>query len=211
MDKIKLQVNEWKNSNVQVFWGEIAPCDHVVQIYENDNFFLNTLEGFAGCGLLSGDSVVIIATQNHLDSLNQRLRSQNLDLDTLIKTERYFPLEATETLSKFMVNNWPDEKLFENYVSAIITRATKGNRKVRAFGEMVAVLWAQGLNGATLRLEHMWHNLYNKKKFSLYCAYPRNGFTQGAHDSMDAICKAHTKIIDGQSHPSTEIYYKSIL
>ena len=70
MDKINLRIEEWKNSNIQVFWGEIAPCDHVVQIYENDTVFLNTLEGFAGSGLLSGDSVIIIATKEHLSSLN---------------------------------------------------------------------------------------------------------------------------------------------
>jgi hypothetical protein len=34
MEKVNSKVNEWENSNVQIFWGEIAPCDHLVQIYE---------------------------------------------------------------------------------------------------------------------------------------------------------------------------------
>src|ERR1700739_1852575 len=98
MDNIRLRVHDWKNSNVQVFWGEIAPCDHLVQIYDNDKIFLDTLEGFAGCGLLSGDSVIIIATKEHLLELDIRLRKQNFDTDALINEDRYFPLEATETL-----------------------------------------------------------------------------------------------------------------
>jgi hypothetical protein len=208
MDKIKLQVNEWKNSNIKVFWGEIAPCDHLVQIYENNTIFLNTLEGFAGSGLLSGDSVVVIATKDHLASLNERLKKQGFDLDHLIKTDHYFPLDAHDTLSRFMINNWPDESLFEEYISQLVTRATTNNRKVRAFGEMVAVLWQQGHSGATVRLEHLWCRLHDRKQFSLYCAYPKNGFTQSAGDSLDTICKAHSKIIDGESRPSTEIYYR---
>jgi len=209
MDKIKLQVHEWKNSSIQVFWGEIAPCDHLVQFYDNDKVFLDTLEGFAGCGFLSGDSVIVIATRDHLVNLNERLKAQAFDIDALIESDRYFPLDASEALSKFMVNNWPDATLFDKYISQLITRATKDNRKVRAFGEMVAVLWQQGHGGATVRLEHLWCRLHDQKQFSLYCAYPKNGFTQSAIDSIDTICKSHSKIIDGQNRPSTEIYYRS--
>lgn len=209
MENMRLQVNEWNSTNIQVFWGEIAPLDHIVQFYEEDNHFLNTLEGFVGSGFLLGDSVIIIATATHLESLNERLRRQNFDLDHLIKSHRYFPLDANETLSKFMVNNWPDEELFEKYISSLIAVASKDNKKVRAFGEMVAVLWAQGLNGATVQLEFLWHNLHNTKPFCLYCAYPKNGFTQCKNESVDSICNIHSKIIAGHNHPSTEIYYKS--
>lgn len=34
-----LDTKDWEKTNMQVFWGEIAPCDHVVQIYENDEVF----------------------------------------------------------------------------------------------------------------------------------------------------------------------------
>lgn len=207
MENINFKVNDWKNSNVQVFWGEIAPCDHVVQIYENDSHFLNTLEGFAGNGILSGDSVVIIAKQLHLDQLQERLAKHGFDIDSLIKNDLYLPLEATDTLAKFMVNDWPDEELFNDFVFGILKRARKNGRKVRAFGEMVAILWEQGNNGATVRLENLWHNLHSMDSFSIYCAYPKSGFTRNYEDSISEICKAHSKVIDGQNRPSTEIYY----
>lgn len=211
IDTVNLEVNEWENSNIQVFWGEIAPCDHLIQIYENDKVFLDTLEGFAGAGFLAGDSVVIIATATHLKSLNDRLRKQGFDLETLSQQNRYMPLEANETLSKFMVNDWPDETLFKKLITGIIGDATKGNRKVRAFGEMVAVLWEKGLNGATVQLEHLWCDFHHKRNFTLYCAYPKNGFTQSATDSINTICKTHTKIINGRPGPATEIYYRAVV
>jgi hypothetical protein len=199
----------WKKSNMQVFWGEIAPCDHVVQIYENDQVFMHSLEGFVGSGFLAGDSVILIATTQHLKILEDRLKNQGFDIDALIDNDQYLALEVNEALSKFFVNEWPDENLFYAFVSGLIKRAQNHNRKVRAFGEMVATLWGKGHNGATVQLENLWNQLHKKDEFTLFCAYPKIGFTQDAIDSIETICSTHTKVIHGGARPSTEIYYKT--
>ena len=209
MEKVISKVEEWEKSNIQVFWGEIAPCDHLVQIYENDKIFLDTLEGFAGTGFLANESVIIIATSNHLSALNSRLVAQGFNLDALAATGQYFPIDVNDVFPKILINDWLDEKRFDSFVSNLINRAKKDNRKVRTFGELVAVLWAQGHCGVTVQMEHLWHQLYHKYTFTLYCAYPKVGFTQSAKDSIDTICKKHSKIIDGQSRPATDIYYKT--
>jgi hypothetical protein len=64
---------------------------------------------------------------------------------------------------------------------------------------MVALLWAQGHSGATVHLEHLWHALCAAESFALFCAYPKNGFTQDAAASMQEICEAHSKVI-GRAH-----------
>jgi hypothetical protein len=210
MSKQTLSISDWKNSNIQVFWGEIAPCDHLVQFYDTERNFLETLEGFAGCGLLSGDSVVVLATGEHLDQLNERLIRQGFDLQTMLATDQYITIDAEDALNAFMVNGWPDEKLFGEFVAGVLSRAQQQDRKVRAFGELVAVLWENGNSGATVHLENLWCGLHEKQNFTLYCAYPKSGFTQHAHDSIDTICKTHSMVIDGEARPSTEIYYRSV-
>lgn len=35
--------SEWKPIDSRIFWGEIAPFDHVVQIYEKEDDFLDLL------------------------------------------------------------------------------------------------------------------------------------------------------------------------
>jgi hypothetical protein len=208
MEKITC-AEEWETSNIQVFWGEIAPCDHLVQVYENDKIFLDTLEGFAGTGFLANDSVVIIATSKHLDALNARLRSQGIDLNALAEADQYIPIDAEDLLSILLVDGWIDEEIFNSFITDIVNRAKQRNGKVRAFGEMVAVLWAQGNCGATVQLENLWNQLHGKSPFTLFCAYPKTGFSQSATDSIDIICKQHAKVIDGYARPSTAIYYKS--
>ena len=186
-------------ANHEVFWGEIAPCEHSVQIYDDADVFLDSLEGFAAGGLRVGDGVVLIATSEHLAVLEERLATHGFDLDEARSTDQYIALDAEQTLSQFMVNEWPDERMFERLVTDVLTRAGKGGRRVRAFGEMVAIMWARGHNGATVRLEHLWHGLCQKEAFSLFCAYPRSGFTKDADESIREICATHSRVIASQN------------
>lgn len=181
----------------EVFWGEIAPCDHFVQIYSETGIMLDTLEQFVSEGLRSGDSVIVIATPIHRNTLEARMRSKGFDLDGLIASGRFIERDAAAVLAHFMVNGWPDEALFRNTIGGLLGPTRAGGRRVRAFGEMVAVLWAEDKHAATVRLEHLWHQLCEEEKFSLFCAYPKIGFTQDVHESISAICDAHSRVVAG--------------
>lgn len=183
--------------DIDIFWGEIAPCEHLVQIYEQDDVFLDSVEGFVAGGIRAGDSVIAIATPSHLAALDERLRERDIDLDAAIAADQYIPLDAEKLLSKFIVAGWPDEELFEEVIRGLLTRARQSGKRVRAFGEMVAVLWSRGHNSATVRLEHLWHKFCRAEAFSLFCAYPKCGFTKDADASMREICAAHSRVIPG--------------
>lgn len=173
----------------------MSPCEHLVQIYEDDDSFLEMLEGFVAGGLHSGEGVVVIATPAHLSSLNRRLSKSGVNVGKAMERDQYLALDAEAMLSIFMVNGWPDEELFNNFVAGILRRAKQGDRPVRAFGEMVAILWAQGNSGATVRLEHLWQDLCEEQNFTLFCAYPKCGFTRDAAQSIEDICATHTRVI----------------
>lgn len=178
-----------------MFWGEIFPSDHFVQIYEDETVFLDTLEGFVAGGLQSDDGVILISTDAHLNALELRLIEKGFNLEAARANDQYFALKAEEVLERFMVKSWPDDKLFGDVVSELIARAKGDGRKVRAFGEMVAILWARGDQGATVRLEHLWNQLCQRDKFSLFCAYPKAGFTRNATESIKEICEAHSRVL----------------
>lgn len=182
-------------SSAEVFWGEIAPCEHLVQIYDHGDSFLDSLEGFVAGGLRAGEGVVLIATPIHRSAMQERLGALGFDLGLARNEGRYIDLDAEEALAKFMHDGWPDENLFSWFVADLLAQAGKGGRRVRAFGEMVALLWANGHNGATVRLEHLWHRLCQNEAFSLFCAYPRSGFTRDADASILEICNAHSRVI----------------
>ena len=184
-----------QHRGIEDFWGEIPPSEHLVQIYQDDGVILDALEGFGGGGLRTGDCVLVIATAAHLRALEARLTAQGVDVWAARGRDQYIPLDAEDALAQFLVKGWPDAELFEQLVTDLLARARRNGRRVRAFGEMVALLWGQGHNGATVRLEHLWHRLCQTEGFSLFCAYPRIGFTQDAEASIRDICALHSKVI----------------
>lgn len=210
METLKIYNEDWIKVSDQVFWGEIAPCEHVVQIYEDDEVFLDLLSGFVSGGVTAGDAVIVIATTAHLTGLNERLDRLGFSISHLISKKQFFPLDAEKTLSRFMINDWPDENLFNRTVSELLVNARVNGRQVRAFGEMVAILWAKGHVGATVRLEHLWSKFCENEAFCLFCAYPQSGFTQDASESVMHICGAHSKMIAGITKGKTDIFYKDI-
>src|SRR5690606_10611044 len=122
---------------LEVFWGEISPCEHMVQFYENDGVFLDTLEGYVLGGLRAGEAVIVIATRQHIDSLERRLSRQGADLAAARGGDQYIVVEAEQVLDRFMINQWPDDDLFHEFVGELLARAKFGGRRVRAFGELV--------------------------------------------------------------------------
>jgi hypothetical protein len=190
-------VSQIKNPRTNAFWGELVPNDHSVQIYRDDDAFLGALEGFVGSGLRSGESVIVIASAAHLHDLEKRLRGTWIDLDRARWEDRFIPVLAQETLSRFMVKGKPDETLFRQTASQLLARARGNGRKVRAFGEMVAILWAEGNQDAAIRLEHLWTKLQSTEQFPLFCAYPRAHFKMDAASAIESVCAAHSRVIPG--------------
>jgi DcmR-like sensory protein len=162
------------------FWAQIAPCDHILQVYQRPGELLDSLESFVAGGLRAGEGVLVVATQEHLCALVDRLVTVGIDVNEARSSEQYIDLDAEETLARFMRSGWPDEELFERLIADLLDRAGGDWRRVRAFGEMVAVLWARGQSSATVRLEYFWQRLCREKGFSVYCAYPQSGFTPHA-------------------------------
>jgi hypothetical protein len=202
-----MSTTEWQQSNIQHFWGKIAPNEHLVQIYDDTISFLNSLEGFVGSGILAGESVIVIATDKNLQSLNKRLLQQGFNLNKLISDDQYLMLNAEELLENFMEGESPNEIRFTKLITGILSRAKKNGRKARAFGEMVAILSAKGNSKGTLELENLWNKFLEAESFSLFCAYPRFSMTTTGRQH---ICSAHTKIISGSGGPSTQVFYKTI-
>ncbi len=198
----------WKHSNADIFWGDIAFYDHVLQVYENEEVFIEALAGFINTGIQIGDCCVAIVTPEHLELLNSHLRSYGSSIEKLIAEDRYVPLNASELLSKIMVDGSIDEALFANVTVPIFDKCRNTKRWIRAGGEMVGLLVEQGNWSAALHLEQLWNKLHGQDKFSIFCGYAKSVFAKASRPQIDLIYAQHTKLISGSHNQSHEIYYK---
>jgi PAS domain S-box-containing protein len=177
-------------------WGEANGSAHVVQFYDDEAFPLDAIGRFVGPALGAGEACLIIATAPHHAQIARQLAARGFDLSALSEQGRYVALDAAETLSRFMVDGWPDERRFVEVVGATVARAVAAGQvpHVHAFGEMVALLCAEGRPEAAIRLEELWNDLAKTLSFSLLCAYPLAAFraqTYGA--TLLRICGAHSR------------------
>jgi PAS domain S-box-containing protein len=176
---------------------------HAVQFYKDDSFLLEQLVQFLGPPLSAGNSVLLIATEAHRDSLLAHLRSCGTDFAPALAGGRFLLLDADETLAEFMVNGQPDPARFEHALSdrmaRLVSAAAGTNPQVFAFGEMVASLWEDGNRQAALRLEQIWNGLAEKYKLQLLCAYPMRLFSQAQdRESLLEICSEHSHVIPAE-------------
>ena len=185
-------------------WRDNDQQAHIVQFYEDDDFLVTEVSRFIGTALGSGDCGILIATKAHRDGVAQRLASLGLDTSVAIAQGRYVTLDAAETLAKFMIGGQPDLERFNSVIGEVIVRVKKnvGERaRVAAFGEMVALLWAEGMKDAAIRLEQLWNSLADTHSFSLLCAYPMKGFSQGSHsEPFLKICQEHSSVLPAESY-----------
>src|SRR5262249_4642537 len=136
--------------NAGASWDERRSHAHSVQFYQDDDFLLDGLSRFIGAALLAGDSALVLATRSHREGLARRLTSRALDLTPAITRRRYLSLDAAETLSTFMVDGLPDGERFSRVIGSVIAQLAAAAQpedehpRVAAFGEMVALLWAEG-------------------------------------------------------------------
>ena len=206
MFESNLRQGRWKKSRSDFFWGEIAVCDHILHVYKSESDFVNVLFGFVQSGLEDGEGVILFATDEHLKLLHEKLNASGIDYGKVINTH-YFPMDAYTTLSKFIVQEWPDEKLFMEFATALLKKVRGYNRKIRAFGEMVAVLMETGNKEATIELERLWNKFCEMELFCLYCAYPTNCFGTDQPESFQHICSSHTKVLAPQQPSSLDVLY----
>src|SRR4051794_25805297 len=182
-------------------WKDMGKSEHFVQFYEHDTFLLESIVGFISAGLQQGEAAVVIATREHLKQLEQHLSNNGLELEKARALGLYYPLDASETLSRVMLKGLPDPGRFKKAVESVVAEATRGGRGLRAFGEMVALLWEDGKPEAAIQLEALWNDLGKKYCFALFCAYPLAGFSAEANSQpFTHICNAHTRVIPAESY-----------
>lgn len=181
--------------NSEILWSEIAPGEHIAQLYANDSDLVDTLTGFVQGGLNLGESAIVIATRERLRALYHGLPDAGVDMQRVLLEDRFITLDANVVLSSFLVNDWPDEQLFGSFVDALIQRAGRRKRRIRAFSEMASLLWSGGHQDATARLELLWSQFCQSRSFALLCSYPTAGFTNHPLESFVEICAAHTRLI----------------
>ena len=167
---------------------------HVVQFYGHDGELAERVADFLLAGLKNGGVAIVIATPEHRREFETRLAEAGANLTAARDDGAYLALDAGETLRTFMAADGLDGAAFDRVIGTLIRRAGAGGRPVCAYGEMVALLWDDGLVSDAVQLEAMWEELGRRHPFSLFCGYRADSVT-GEVDALAEVCRLHGEIV----------------
>ena len=182
-------------------WAELGDREHLVQFYEDSHTLVETLEGFIGGALRTNGAGIVIATREHFEALDEQLAASGIDVTAVKKSGQYVTIEADALLKQILANGWPQPDLFSITVGGLIDKAHARWGTVRAFGEMVGLLWEDGAPGAALRLETLWNELARTQAFALLCGYDVGQLRNGDRKLIGEICAVHGQASFDEDEP----------
>jgi signal transduction histidine kinase len=168
-----------------------AACEqlHAVDFYEDDQTLFARVGRFLSAGLEAGDRLVVIATCEHRDGIVAQL-DRDLFVNGLA-AGRIALLDAHETLEQLMVRDMISPDRFRAMIERLVAQPSADASRVRAFGEMVDVLWKAGNPSAALALEELWEEASQRFCFKVLCAYG-NFFAHSSAAELAAVRMRHS-------------------
>jgi hypothetical protein len=166
-----------------------------VRFYDNEASLCRIVAGFLSEGLALGQPALVIATPEHSLGIIAELRAREIDINAAQAADNLIVLDAEDTMSRFLIDGVPNRDKFFEVANSAIQRASRGrkDRQVRAYGEMVDILWRQGRDIAAIQLEMLWNQLGRLFGFSLLCGYAMGNFYKDA--SVQEVCRQHTHTV----------------
>src|SRR5688572_14181202 len=114
---------------------------HIDQIYQDLQFLTEAVSLYLGAGVFGKEGVIVIASKEHWLAFRRRLEEQGFHPDQAIQSGQLQFFDAEAMLSKFMIGGKPDWDLFQRLIGGVIERLREHYPTIRAYGEMVDVLW----------------------------------------------------------------------
>jgi len=179
----------------------ICDGEHFVQFYQEENLLIQTVARYVAQGFAQGHSSILVVTRAHRLAIEAKLAATGLNVQEYQRCGLYYAHDAAETLACFMVDGHPNPRRFRATIEPVIEVASQYGSSVRAFGEMVAILWAEGKKAAAIELEILWNDLMEQSSFALLCAYPVASFTEREQNrELRHICRAHHCVIPHEDY-----------
>jgi signal transduction histidine kinase len=175
---------------------------HTVQFYDDDEFLFDTVAQFLRAGLIAGDRVLVIASAGHTEGILKHLEGRLWG--AALDTGQLTVVDASTMLAQFMVDGMPDPDRFREVLSKMLSSMLEEHpgARIRAFGEMVDILWRDGNSNAAIRLEELWNEVAISRDFALLCAYVMGNFQASDSASLFELRGLHDRVLPTESEAS---------
>ena len=187
--------------------ADAGPCDHVVQLYQDEDFLSRAVCRFAGGALANGEGIILVPTLTHWNAIRPRLEAEGVDVKAARERGQLTVVDADECLPRFMRNSMPDSSIFLGLAADVVGQARAGVRyeKVRWWGEMVNLLWERGDVAASMALEDLFDQVAHEQDIAIFCSFLMDNFNGDVHARMlPRLGENHSHLIPVEDYARLE-------
>ena len=184
-----------------------APRDHIVQLYQDQQFLNRAVCRFAAAAIANGEGVILVPTIAHWDAFRPRLEDEGVDVKAAQRRGQLTIVDADNLLPTFMRDGMPDSPMFLGLAANVITQARGDGRypKVRWWGEMVNLLWERGDVAASMNLEDLFDQLAHEHDIAIFCSFLMDNFNGDVHARMlPRLGENHSHLIPVEDYARLE-------
>ncbi|HUQ07271.1 MAG TPA: GAF domain-containing protein [Kofleriaceae bacterium] len=166
---------------------------HAVRFYEDEDSIASIIADFIAEGLAAREGVLVVVTAAHRAQAATLLAQRGVAIDEALVAGSLLLLDADETLARILDGRAPSWERFHVVVNGALDAVAGRDaiRPIRAYGEMVDLMWRAGNSEGAIQLEEMWNSLQRERTFSLLCAYVMDNF-YGERAGLRDVCATHT-------------------
>jgi hypothetical protein len=198
-------------SNAHDTWDGLlaaaGPRDHIVQLYQDQQFLNRAVCRFAAGAIANGEGVILVPTAAHWEAFRPRLEAEGVDVKAAQGRGQLSVVDADELLPRFMKDAMPDAPVFLGLAADVIDNARGEARypKVRWWGEMVNVLWEQGNVAASMSLEDQFDRLAKQHEIAIFCSFVMDNFDSEVHSRLlPRLGQNHSHLIPVEDYARLE-------
>ena len=175
----------------------VGGAEHVVQFYDHDGDLARAVGDYLSRGVSDGEVAVVIASDAHRRQFEAVMAASGIDTARARRQGSLVWYDARTTLAQFMRDGELDPEAFRRVVGDSLRGLVDAGTPVRAYGEMVALLWDDGDVLAAIELEKLWNGLARELHFSLWCAYHAHSLASEEHaEALHEVCRQHSAVVD---------------
>lgn len=187
---------------------DAGPRDHIVQLYQDQQFLNRAVCRFAAAAIANGEGVILVPTTEHWEAFRPRLEAEGVDVKAAQGRGQLTVVDADELLPQFMRDAMPDAPVFLGIAADVIARARGADRypKVRWWGEMVNILWERGDVAASMSLEDQFDQLAHEHEIAIFCSFVMDNFNGEVHSRMlPRLGENHSHLIPVEDYARLEL------
>ncbi|HEY4105543.1 MAG TPA: MEDS domain-containing protein [Polyangiaceae bacterium] len=192
-------------------WGGLlasaGPRDHIVQLYQDQQFLNRAVCRFAASAIANGEGVILVPTMAHWEVFRPRLEAEGVDIPAAQECGQLTVVDADELLPQFMRDTMPDAPVFLGLAEQAISQVRNEGRypRVRWWGEMVNVLWERGDVAASMDLEDQFDRLAREQQIAIFCSFVMDNFNGEVHSRMlPRLGQNHSHLIPVEDYARLE-------